>query len=33
VFWVLAAVMLALVLVVMLMKRSIAEKGARIGGE
>jgi MFS transporter, DHA2 family, multidrug resistance protein len=33
VFWVLAAAMLALVFVVPLMKRSVAEKGARIGSE
>ena len=33
VFWLLAVVMLALVPVVLLMKRSVAEKGARIGGE
>jgi DHA2 family multidrug resistance protein len=33
VFWVLAVVMIALVFVVLLMKRSVAEKGARIGGE
>jgi DHA2 family multidrug resistance protein len=33
VFWVLAVVMVALVFVVPLMKRSVAEKGARIGGE
>jgi MFS transporter, DHA2 family, multidrug resistance protein len=33
VFWVCAAVMAALVFVVLLMKRSVAEKGARIGGE
>jgi MFS transporter, DHA2 family, multidrug resistance protein len=33
VFWVLAVVMAALVFVVLLMKRSVAEKGARIGGE
>jgi DHA2 family multidrug resistance protein len=33
VFWVLAVVMVALVLAVLLMKRSVAEKGARIGGE
>ena len=33
VFWVLAVVMVALVFVVLLMKRSVAEKGARIGGE
>ena len=33
VFWVLAAVMVALAFVVLLMKRSVAEKGARIGGE
>jgi DHA2 family multidrug resistance protein len=33
VFWVLAAVMAALVFAVLLMKRSVAEKGARIGGE
>ena len=32
-FWVFAMVMLALVPVVLLMKRSVAEKGARIGGE
>ena len=33
VFWVLAVVMAALVFVVLLMKRSVAEKGARIGVE
>jgi DHA2 family multidrug resistance protein len=33
VFWVLAVVMVALVFAVLLMKRSVAEKGARIGGE
>jgi DHA2 family multidrug resistance protein len=33
VFWLLDVVMLALVPVVLLMKRSVAEKGARIGGE
>ena len=33
VFWVLAVVMVALVFVVLLMKRSVAEKGARIGAE
>ena len=33
IFWLLAVVMLALVPVVLLMKRSVAEKGARIGGE
>jgi DHA2 family multidrug resistance protein len=33
VFWVLAVVMGALVFAVLLMKRSVAEKGARIGGE
>lgn len=33
VFWVLAAVMVALVFAVLLMKRSVAEKGTRIGGE
>ena len=33
VFWVLAVVMAALVFAVLLMKRSVAEKGARIGGE
>ena len=33
VFWLLAAVMLVLVPVVLLMKRSVAEKGARVGGE
>jgi hypothetical protein len=33
VFWVLAVVMVALAFVVLLMKRSVAEKGARIGGE
>jgi DHA2 family multidrug resistance protein len=32
-FWVFAMVMLALVPLVLLMKRSVAEKGARIGGE
>ena len=32
-FWVFAMVMLALVPVVLLMKRSVAEKGARVGGE
>jgi DHA2 family multidrug resistance protein len=32
-FWLLAVVMLALVPMVLLMKRSVAEKGARIGGE
>jgi MFS transporter, DHA2 family, multidrug resistance protein len=33
VFWVLAVVMVSLVFVVLLMKRSVAEKGARIGSE
>ena len=33
VFWMFAVVTLALVLVVLLMKRSVAEKGAHIGGE
>jgi DHA2 family multidrug resistance protein len=33
VFLLLAVVSLALVLAVLLMKRSVAEKGARIGGE
>src|SRR5580698_1786044 len=33
VFWVLAVVMAALVFAVLLMKRSVAEKGARIGAE
>jgi DHA2 family multidrug resistance protein len=33
VFWVLAVVMVALVFVVLLMKRSVAEEGARIGSE
>jgi MFS transporter, DHA2 family, multidrug resistance protein len=33
VFWVLAVTMLVLVPVVLIMKRSVAEKGARIGGE
>jgi MFS transporter, DHA2 family, multidrug resistance protein len=32
-FWVFAMIMLALVPIVLLMKRSVAEKGARIGGE
>ena len=32
-FWMFAVVMLALTLLVFLMKRSVAEKGARIGGE
>jgi DHA2 family multidrug resistance protein len=32
-FWLFAVVMFALILVVFLMKRSVAEKGARIGGE
>jgi len=32
-FWLFAIVMLALTLAVLLMKRSVAEKGARIGGE
>ena len=32
-FWLMAVVMLALVPVALLMKRSVAEKGARIGGE
>jgi DHA2 family multidrug resistance protein len=32
-FWVFAMIMLALVPLVFLMKRSVAEKGARIGGE
>ena len=32
-FWVFAVVILALTLAVFLMKRSVAEKGARIGGE
>jgi DHA2 family multidrug resistance protein len=33
VFWVVAVVMVALIFVVLLMKRSVAEKGARIGSE
>jgi MFS transporter, DHA2 family, multidrug resistance protein len=33
VFWVLAVVMVALVFVVLVMKRSVAEKGVRVGGE
>jgi len=33
VFWVLAVIIVALVLVVLIMKRSAAEKGVRIGGE
>ena len=33
VFWALAVVMVELVFVVLLMKRSVAEKGARIGAE
>jgi DHA2 family multidrug resistance protein len=33
VFWVLAIVMVGLAFAVLLMKRSVAEKGARIGGE
>jgi DHA2 family multidrug resistance protein len=33
VFWVLAVVMATLLLAVLLMKRSVAEKGARIGSE
>ena len=33
VFWLLAVVMLGLVPIVLLMKRSVAEKGARIGAE
>ncbi|MGH7040574.1 MAG: hypothetical protein ACREFY_00390 [Acetobacteraceae bacterium] len=33
VFWVLAVVMVALVFVVLVMKRSVAEKGVRIGSE
>ena len=33
VFWLLAVVMLVLVPVVLLMKRSVAEKGARVGAE
>jgi DHA2 family multidrug resistance protein len=33
VFWMLAVVMVVLVFVVLLMKRSVAEKGARIGSE
>ena len=33
VFWLLAVVMLVLVPILLLMKRSVAEKGARIGGE
>jgi len=33
VFWLLAVVMLALVPMVLLMKRSVAEKGAHIGVE
>ena len=32
-FWIFAVVTLALILVVPLMKRCVAEKGARIGGE
>jgi DHA2 family multidrug resistance protein len=32
-FWLFAVTMLALTLIVFLMKRSVAEKGARIGGE
>jgi MFS transporter, DHA2 family, multidrug resistance protein len=33
VFWVLAVLMLVLMPVVLIMKRSVAEKGTRIGGE
>jgi MFS transporter, DHA2 family, multidrug resistance protein len=33
VFWALAVVLVVLVFVVLLMKRSVAEKGARIGSE
>ena len=33
VFWVLAVVMVALVFIVLLMKRSVAEKGAHVGSE
>ena len=33
VFWLMAVVMLVLVPVLLLMKRSVAEKGTRIGGE
>jgi MFS transporter, DHA2 family, multidrug resistance protein len=33
VFWLSAAVTLVLVPVVLLMKRSVAEKGKRVGGE
>jgi DHA2 family multidrug resistance protein len=33
VFWFLAAVSAALVLLVLLMRRSVAEKGAHVGGE
>ena len=32
-FWIFAVIMLVLVPVVLLMKRSVAEKGAHIGGE
>jgi MFS transporter, DHA2 family, multidrug resistance protein len=32
-FWVFAVIMLALVPIIFLMKRSVAEKGARVGGE
>jgi DHA2 family multidrug resistance protein len=32
-FWLFAVVMLAVMVVIFLMKRSVAEKGARIGGE
>jgi hypothetical protein len=32
-FWLFAVAMLAVTLVVFLMKRSVAEKGTRIGGE
>jgi MFS transporter, DHA2 family, multidrug resistance protein len=32
-FWLFAVVMLALIFVVFVMKRSVAEKGARVGGE
>jgi MFS transporter, DHA2 family, multidrug resistance protein len=32
-FWLFAVLMLAVMVVVLLMKRSVAEKGARVGGE
>ncbi len=32
-FWVFAVIMLVLVPIILLMKRSVAEKGARVGGE